>query len=983
MKLFSCAMHRIFSSFCLSAAPALVLGIALVAVGTPTAEAAQAPRIVGEVNSNQVTRLPNSQLPMAQAANDTGRVSGSTRLEGITIYFSRTQAQEADLQKLLAAQQNPSSPQYHKWLTPEQFGSRFGLADADIAKVQSWLEQQGFAVDSVGRSKGLIRFSGSVAQVESAFATELHNYKLTRNGKTEMHFAPSTPLSVPTALAGVVLQVHNLDNFRPHSHVIQTKNKALRPKPNFTGYDSSLYFAPGDIVKEYDIQGSYSAGNTGSGQTITIVGQSEIAVADIEAFEAASGLTIKDPTTVLMPGTGSATFSSGDETESDLDLEWSGAIGTGATIEFVYTGSDTNYGVFDALTYAVDNKIGTIISSSYGSCEAELAGYSLETVFEQAASQGQTVLSASGDDGSTDCFTGSSTPSTTIQEALAVDYPASSPYVVGVGGTEISQANLTDYETPGNGYWAASNGSTDIVTSVLQYIPEQAWNEDVTCFSYVNQGGYPLCAGGGGASTLFSKPSWQTGVSGIPADGKRDVPDIALNAAVYNPGYLFCSSDQSDWDTSDGQTGSCVSGYGYRDAGGFVTAAGGTSFAAPIFAGMLSIINQQQGYSTGQGLVNPTLYTLASNATTYASAFHDITLGNNNCDSGSDYCNGTIGFAAGTGYDQVTGLGTIDLSNLATAWPASSGATLIGTTTTVSASSTAPTINTSDTFTVTVASDSGTAIPTGTVTITVDSLTPVTGLTLTANGTVTYSTTFTTAGTHSIVATYSGDTTHATSTGSVTVNVPVVSSGSGTFTMAATNLTVAAGGSGSSTITVTPSGGYTGTVDLTFDTSNDNALANLCYEFTTSDSDGNGTVIVSNASAVMTQLSFDDNAADCANDAATRKTGKHALRALHRGASTKASNVSGSGKLPRSAPLAVAFAGLMLFGFVGRYARRFRTLAGVVLLVAVGFAISACGGNNSNAISNPPAGTYTINLTGMDSSNSTITAPASFTFTIQ
>ena len=916
---------------------------------------------------------------MAQPKFDTGRVAAGTKLEGISILFSRTKAQEADLQKLIAAQIDPSSPQFHKWLTPEQFGTRYGMADSDIAKVQSWLEEQGFSVDSISPSKNMIRFSGNVGQVERAFATELHSYNVPMAGKTEKHFAPSTPLSVPTALAGVVQGIRNLDDFRPKPHYISSKNKPRKLKPNFTGSDGSLYFAPGDIVEEYDVQNTYNAGYTGTGQTIVVVGQSEVTVSDIEAFQNAAGLPVKDPTLILMPGTGTAAISSGDESESDIDLEWSGAIAKGANIEFVYTGNDTNYGVFDALTYAVQNQIGTVISSSYGTCEANLGGADLETVFEQAASQGQTILSASGDDGSTDCFTNGTAPSQTVQESLAVDYPASSPYVLGVGGTEISQAN-SSYETPGDGYWSAT-GSSDIITSVLQYIPEQAWNEDQTCLSYSTQGGYPICAGGGGASSLFPKPTWQTALT--PADGHRDVPDVALNAAVYNPGYLFCSSDTADWDTADGQTGSCVSGYGFRDSGGFVTAAGGTSFAAPIFAGMIAIINQQQGYTTGQGLANPSLYTLAANPTTYASAFHDITTGDNKCDSGSAYCNGSIGFSAGTGYDQVTGLGTVDLTNLATAWPASSGASLIATTTTVSASNTAPTINTADTLTITVASATGTTIPTGTVTVTVDSNTPVTGLALTANGTVTYPATFTTAGVHSVVATYSGDSTHATSTGAVTVTVGAVSSGTGSFALTATGVTVTQGAAGASTITVTPAGGYTGTVELSFDSNNDNALNNLCYAYSTTDTAGDWIAVVSNKSAVTTQLSFDTNAADCATAAASRKTGKHAVRSLHH-ATTAHNDNRNSGSSSKTAPMAIAFASLMLFGFVGRYARKFRTLAGVILLVAAGFAISACGGSSSNTISDPSKGTYTITVTGQDSSSSTVaTQTTTFQLVIQ
>lgn len=957
-----------------------LVSAALAAGAVPAGTSAQAGstssspaiRISAEISGNERTPLPGSQRPQVLAQFDSGRLAGATKLQGISIYFSRTQSQEADLQKLLAAQQNPSSPQYHQWLTPEQFANRFGMADSDVAKVENWLEQQGFSIDSVARGKDMIRFSGTVGQVESAFATELHHYTIKTAKGIETHFAPSTELSVPSAMAGVVFAIRNLDDFRPKSHVVVNKNRAIHARPNFTGSDGSLFFAPGDVATEYDIQSAYGQGYTGTGQTIVIVGQSAILNSDIEAFETASGLPVKDPTPILVPNSGtSQIFNDGDETESDLDLEWSGAIAKGANISFVYTGSEVNNGAFDAITYAVDNSIGTIISSSYGDCEADLGTFNLESILSRAASQGQTVLAAAGDDGVTDCY-GITDLTATQQQTPAVDYPASSEYVTGVGGTEISQSNSA-YLTPGDGYWEAV-GSNDIITSVLQYIPEQSWNEDAANCGESDC----LAAGGGGASTLYStKPSWQTALT--PADGKRDVPDVSLNAAINNPGYLFCSSDQTDW--SQGQEASCNSGF--RDSvTGDLTWAGGTSFATPIFAGMVAIINQQQSYTTGQGLINPTLYTLAANSATYASAFHDITVGNNSCPSGTGLCSSAVtGFTAKSGYDQVSGLGTIDLANLANAWPASTGTALIGTTTAVSASSTAPAVGANDTFTITVASDTGTTIPAGTVTITVDSGTPITGNTLTSNGTFTYTTSFATAGSHTVLASYSGDATHATSTGSVSVNVAGTSSGTGSFTLAATNVTVSQGSSGSSTITVTPAGGYTGTVEIAFDTSNDSALQNLCYEFTTMLTDGDGSVTVSNATtAVTTQLSFDTNAADCASTAAVRKSGKHAFRSMHKATSD---NEKGSGGL-KTTSAAMAFAGLLLAGFLGRSSRKLRGLACLMVLAAIGMAVTACGGSSSTTIPDPPKGTYTVTLTGEDTSSATVPqASTNFTFTIQ
>jgi subtilase family serine protease len=964
--------HSLSHPFSLSFLPVLaVLAVSIAQAASQQAASSPAVRIHAEISSSQKTALPGTSHPAALAQFDSGRLAAGTKLQGISIYFNRTPSQQADLQTLMAAQQNPASPLYHQWLTPEQFASRFGMADADIAKVQSWLEQQGFSIDSVNRGKDTIRFSGNAGQVEAAFNTEMHTYALKTAKGVENHFAPSTALSVPSAMAGVVLGVRNLDDFRPRSHLVTNKGKTGRPRPAFTGFDSSLFFAPGDVAVEYDLNKEYHASYSGSGQTIAVIGQSEVELSDIENFQNAAGLAVKDPALTYVPGSGTPAFSPGDWTESDIDLEWSGAIAPGASISLIYVGSNQNYSAFDALDYAIDNKLANIISSSYGQCEAELTGEtlasgsaleaSLEADFQRAATQGQTILSAAGDDGATDCFlgqTGVGFPTQAEQQALAVDYPGSSAYVTSVGGTEISQAN-SDYLLPGDGYWEASNNTTDIVTSVLQYIPEQAWNEDSANCGETDC----LASGGGGASTIFSKPSYQTALT--PADGHRDVPDIALNAAINNPGYLFCTSDTSDW--LQGQQASCNSGF--RDAASEdPTWAGGTSFAAPIFAGMLALINQQQGYTTGQGPVNPTLYTLAGNSGTYATAFHDITTGNNSCPSGTDLCSSAVtGFSAKTGYDQATGLGTVDLFNLATAWPAGSGTgpSLIATTTSVAASSSAPTVNASDNFTITVAASSGSVSPTGTVTITVDSLTPVTE-TLTSNGTFVYATSFTTAGPHTVLVAYSGDSTFAASTGSVTVTAAAVNSGTGTFKISATNITVTQGSVGSSTVTVTPAGGYTGTVQFSISTTSTDLQNDSCPNL--------NNIVVSNASPATGTLTIDTNAANCLNTGDARK-----------GKFIRTAGI-GAGLSGRGGPVtAIAvFAGLLLAGFLGRYSRKLRVLAGVILLATIGMAFTGCGGNGSNTVSNAPKGNYTLTITGTDSASTTIpSATTTLTLTIQ
>ncbi len=937
-----------------------------------TASAAQtpAPRIRSEISNAAVSQLKSSQQPLGSPQFDAGRMPSDARLNGMSIVFNRSAAQEADLQALLTAQQDPSSPQYHQWLSPEQFASRFGMAQSDIDAVQTWLQQQGFSIDSVARGRTMIRFSGTVGQVEQAFQTEMHYF--TTGG--QKHYAPSTLLSVPAAIAPTVAAVRNLSDFRP-------RPMHIAPRRAFTsGQTGNVFFAPGDIATTYDINPLYSAGVNGTGQSIAIVGQSAVLASDIEAFQTAAGIPVKDPVMVIVPGSGSSTVASGgDEGESDLDIQWSGAIAQGATIDFVYTGSSSNLNAFDAIAYAIDEKIAPIISSSYGACETALNGFSIETQLAQAATQGQTVLSASGDQGSTACSGDTTNNLTAAQQfALAVNYPASSQYVTGVGGTEISAA---DSVSTNSTYWIAQSTS-DVLTSAKTYIPEIVWNDNST------QNG--LSASGGGASTLYtSKPSWQTGVPGIPNDNKRDVPDVALYSSPGFPGYLYCTSDQSSW--QQGQTASCSNGT-FRDlvsGGNYLTVAGGTSFATPIFAGMIALINQKQEWTAGQGLANPTLYKLAANSTTYASAFHDVTSGNNNCNAGAAFCGTTTtGFSAGAGYDQVTGLGSVDVTNLAGAWPANP-TPLMATTTTVTAASGAPNVSTNDVITITVSQAGGTGTPTGTVNLSIDGSgtaygaagSTVTPVTLTSNGTATYTANFTSVGIHTIVAQYAGDTANAPSTGSVYVTIGGTSSGKGTFVMAfsPTTLTVSRGSQGSVGLTITPSGGYTGTVSLNFDTSNDTALTNLCV-FAGTGTNTDGSITVPSSAAVSGQITIDTNASDCASTTGGALKGRGLHLIPRAKGSLKAGNNTPKGG--NSIPAGIAFAGLLLAGFLGRSSRKLRQLACVIALASLGLVLSACGGVSGSTVSNPPKGTYTITFQGNDSVTSTITAKSSFTLVI-
>jgi subtilase family serine protease len=582
--------------------------------------------------------------------------------------FRLSPAQQADLNQLLREQQDRSSPNYHKWLTPDQYAARFGMSSSDLAKVTSWLSSQGLTVDEVSRNRNEIRFSGTFGQVESALKTEIHNYAI----PGEQHFANAVDVSLPAAFSAQVLSVRGLDNFRPRPRV-------RRASSRFTSSISGNHFViPGDFATIYNLDPLYSLGLDGSGQTIAVVGQTAVNLKDIDAFRSASGLNPYDPTLLLVPNTGTSATSTGDLPEADLDLEWSGGVAKNAAIIYVYVGNNSNKTVFDALQYAITNNVAPVISISYGNCEPNLGSTFVHTMqqwAQQANAQGQTISGPSGDDGAADCDTGV----TSATHGLAVDVPASIPEVTGVGGSEFKGDSASCPSTGCTGgtapadppYWGGSSSPTS-GASALGYIPETIWNDAITANGF--------SAAGGGASIIFSKPLWQSG-PGVPSDNKRDVPDISLNASNGHDPYLFCTS------------GSCVNGF--RDSSNGLSGVGGTSVGAPSFAGILAILNQAT-QSSGQGNVNPNLYSLAVSK---PSAFHDVTTGNNNvpCTQGSTGCpnSGSIGFSAGANYDLASGLGSINAFNLATAWPGFSSSQSFG----VGASP--------STFTIAAASQSG------------------------------------------------------------------------------------------------------------------------------------------------------------------------------------------------------------------------------------------------------------------------------------
>jgi subtilase family serine protease len=773
--------------------------------------AGQADRINGPIDSSQMIRLPGHADPRALPQYDQGSIEPSFKFGYVTMLFTPSAAQTKALDEFLVEQQDPASPNYHKWLTPEQFRARFGMTANDMEKVTGWLKSQGFRIVSVARGGQFVVLAGTALQIEDTFQMEIHSYNI----EGETHFAPATMPSIPAALSGIVGGFRGLNDFR--------LKPGLKRHPAYTVNGASTHFlAPGDLYTIYNITPLHSSGIDGTGQSIAILGQTDLILNDIDLYRSNFGLPAINLQQVLVPNTGDPGVGvSGDLAESDLDLEVSGAVVPNATIIFVYAGfTGGGEGVGSSTQYAIDNAVAPVISVSYGNCEfysADSGTGSLATqdlLYKQAAGEGISFFNSSGDYGPATCDVNDTEQHVTSAVlGLAVDYPASSSYVTAVGGTEFNDGSGT--------YWNTTNG--DFGGSAQSYIPEKSWN-DFPVLGFLD-------GGGGGKSNCFTqnsdfsecvsgnpKPSWQA-APGVPADGVRDVPDVSLSASNYNDPYVVCTPLEvlRYPEDSGNTTSSCASGI--TSAIEQNSAFGGTSASSPLMAGITVLLNQYLAgpSSVGLGNINPMLYSLASTPATYASAFHDTPSGSNSfvdCTKGTPagqpvalQCPsaGTFGFDTTTGYDVVTGLGSVNADNLAIAW----AATRSNTTTSIVANQTSVETGTSVTFTATV---TPTTVK-GVVSFYNNGSTTALGTATLSSGTAAFSTTTLPGGSNSVVATYNGSGTNNPST-SVTpavVNVTVPF----TLTPSPSTLSVSAGQTAASTITVTPVGGFTGTVNFT------------------------------------------------------------------------------------------------------------------------------------------------------------------------
>ncbi|MGH9604498.1 MAG: protease pro-enzyme activation domain-containing protein [Terracidiphilus sp.] len=552
--------------------------------------------------------IGNAVKARLYAAGDRGPVAPTMLLPNMQIELRIGDAQLAALEAFAANQQNPQSPDYRLWLTPEQIAARFGSSQADAARVAAWLASAGMSGIRVSRSRLFITYSGSAAAVEAAFETPIHTF----NVRGARHFANLAAPAVPASLSGLIAGVVGIDDFTPVSQLVQA------PTPQYAAGAGQNVLGPADLATIYDIDPLYARGISGSGVTVAVLGQTPIALGDYRAYRAFFGLPANDFQSVEVPNTGAGTDSTADLEEATLDLEAAGAVARSATILYVW---GTNVEV--AAEYAIDNQLAQVMSLSYAGCET--GGDSFYQILAlQAAVEGITWVSAAGDSGAAGC---EPIGAPSAAQGLDVMVPASAPAITAVGGTAFSDGSSSQY-------WSSSDST--LGGSALSYVPETGWSSQTS-----------VLAGGGGVSNIFPKPGYQSSFAPSVASG-RMVPDVSLAASptpdpyliVYNGSNLLVGGTSAATPVFAG-IAALVNHYLLANG----------SIAAP-----------------GLGDINPVLYLLAENS---PNVFHDVVTGSNDvpCSIGSADCAaGTLGYRAQSGYDLATGLGSVDAYALASNW---------------------------------------------------------------------------------------------------------------------------------------------------------------------------------------------------------------------------------------------------------------------------------------------------------------------------
>ncbi|MDQ2832530.1 MAG: Ig-like domain repeat protein [Acidobacteriota bacterium] len=807
-------------------------------------------RILDTVDDSHLTTLHGNVHPLARPEFDLGAVEDDQPLGRMVLVLRRSPEQEATLHQLLDNQHSKSSPAYHQWLTPQAFGSGFGVGDRDLSAVTAWLSGQGFSNIQVNSGRTLVEFSGTAGSVGRAFHTSLRHYGI----QGHLHLSNASDPAIPAALSPVVAGIASLNNFPRHanSHPLgkfrrdaATQRFVRRPEQAegssqaVTGEPGSTYnpaytlhlrnqtlygVTPYDFATIYNVLPLWNSGTPGApgapgtsidgtGQTIAIVGETDLNPADFVNFRKIFGLPLGNTNTptgtqyLNIIRNGQSPGITGEESEADIDTQWSGAVAKGATIDYVVSKSTaTTQGTDLSAMYIVDNDLAPIMSYSYGQCELFLGTAQnafFNALWQQAAAEGITVLVSSGDSGAAGCDN-SGIPA--ASDGIAANGLGSTPYNISVGGTDFYMPN------GGAAYWNPTNDPST-QASAKGYIPEVPWNESCTNSVFSTFSSFPgesaeqicnsstartdgllnvLAAGGAPSSCIasdgasvsscrggYAKPAWQTG-PGVPDDGVRDTPDVSLfsSSGFFGAFYIVCQQSTN----SDGQPCNLTSPN--YDFSGF----GGTSVAAPAFAAILSLVAQKTGGRLGNA--NYVLYNLAARQHSAGTAcnpasgtpatdciFNDVSTDTNTmpCVRGTPNCNtssssdsyGVLsGYNAAPGYDLATGLGSVNAANLVERW---SDATFTPSSVTLTLSPSTIVHGSPVTATVAVSSQSSSqpttqpGTPTGNVAIHAVAANGSVATGVLSNGTFTSNIGSFPGGSYSVQAHYAGDDTFAPS----------------------------------------------------------------------------------------------------------------------------------------------------------------------------------------------------------------------------
>lgn len=798
MKLFASCSLLLVSTFGLALLPAS--GQAARPAGPKTI--LQADRIADDADLRPSTVLAGHQPRWAAPGNDRGPVAATKTLR-LSLVLSRAPEVQSAFQQLLADQQNPTSPRFHQWLTPQQIGETYGPTQHDVDALTAWLGSQGIRVDSVAPSRIFVEASAPASVLERALSTTFRYYTIPGATDGGTHFGPSVEPTLPTVFAGFVSGMEGLADIpvapQHHMRVVEAP-AAGSVSPMLTTTSGNHYVTPNDFATIYGLTSVYAGGIQGAGQRIAVIGRSRVATTDISAFETNTGIAANLPRVVIPPsGTDPGVTGDGNQDEATLDVGRTIGTAPGAQTDLVIS-SISNGGISLAAQYNVQTLLDPVMTISFGACEANASAQGVafwDALFSQGAAEGISTFVSSGDSGAAGCDAHGVAPPTTTQFA-STNYICSSSYATCVGGTQF-----VDTANPAQ-YWSTTNQAG--FSSALSYIPEGGWNEPSSYNSTTGVTSYRVGASGGGVSKYIAKPGFQTG-TGVPADGFRDTPDVSFTASGHD-GYYACLAYIAD----------CATGH-------FV-AFSGTSASAPGMAGIAALLNQKIGVA--QGNLNPLLYRLAADNSN--NVFHDITvdtsavsgcaattpsLCNNSTPSATTLTGGLSGFLLTAGYDQVTGLGSLNVANLLTA--AISPTLTLGLTLTESAT----TITSAQTvvFTAKVTADANNAQTraTGSVQFAANGVALGAPLPLAGGMVALPATRLPAAGTYSITANYLGDTSFkAASAAALSLvvtpsNLPATSlSIVGTAASATTQQTVGY----TATVTSAASGSPTGTVQF-------------------------------------------------------------------------------------------------------------------------------------------------------------------------